>query len=98
MTGYENGEFGLTDSINREQLVAMMYRYAQEKNYDLTANNDLNSFPDKDSISPYALSAIQWAVGAGVISGEGDGIINPQGNSSRAACAQIMMNFMNKFS
>ena len=98
LTGYENGEFGLTDSINREQLVAMMYRYAQEKNYDLTANNDLNSFPDKNSISPYALSAIQWAVGAGVISGEADGIINPQGNSSRAACAQIMMNFMNKFS
>lgn len=95
MTGYDNGEFGIPDEITREQLVTMMHRYAVKKEYDGGNVSDLKTFADKDSVSGFALQAVQWAVGNGIISGEGDtGLLNPAGSANRSHCAKIITQFM----
>lgn len=92
--GYENGKFGPADHITREQVAVMLYRYASGLNEcDVTVSSDLSSFPDKDHVSTFALEAVQWAVGAGLITGNADGTIDPQGSASRAVCAALMQRF-----
>lgn len=89
VTGYENGLFGTSDQITREQMALMLYRYAQYLGRDVSVISDLSQFPDKNKVSGFAQQAMQWAVGIGVISGDG-GNINPQGNASRAHCATML--------
>ena len=91
--GYANGYFGPADNITREQMAVMMYRFAKYKEYDISASNDLSSFPDQSSVSAFSKDAMKWAVGAGLISGS-QGNLLPQGNASRAECATIIMRFM----
>ena len=63
------------------------------ENYSLTASGDLSAFRDASAISGYAESAMGWAVGSSLISGKGDGILDPAGTATRAEVAQILMNF-----
>ena len=93
VTGYTNGTFGPQEDITREQMATIMYRYAKFKNYDVSAYNDLSSFPDSSKVSGFANEAVCWAVGAGLISGD-QGKINPRNQANRAQCATIMMRFM----
>lgn len=89
--GYSNGNFGPNDAITREQLVTIIYRYAKLKNYDVNASNDLTPFTDAGNVSDYAKAAMQWAVGAGLISGKGNGLLDPHGSATRAELAAILM-------
>ncbi len=67
--GYGTGVFGPWDPITREQMAAILHRYAQFKNYDLSASDSLKMFSDVKSVSSWALEAVKWAVGAGLIEG-----------------------------
>ena len=94
VTGYGNGKFGPNDAITREQFAAILYRYAQYKKYDVSVGENTNilSFEDAQSISSYAIPAIQWACGAGVMNGS-NGYLTPKSGATRAQAAQLLMNF-----
>lgn len=96
ITGYSNGNFGPADFINREQIATMMYRYAKFMEYDISNKADITKYPDNMEVSSFAKEAIEWAVGAGLITGD-QGKINPQGNANRAECAAILSRFMEKY-
>lgn len=93
ITGYENGMFGPSDSITREQIATIMYRYAKYKGYDTSQRGDLSGFPDAGSVSGFATEAVKWAAATSLITGD-QGNINPQGAASRAHCATIVTRFM----
>jgi len=88
-----NGRFMPNDPITREQLAAILYRYAAYKGYDThTVQTGLNSFADVGKVSAYAAGPMQWAVGAGLINGV-DGNLLPQGQATRAQTAAILHRF-----
>lgn len=94
--GYGNGLFGTNDPITREQFAAMLYRFAQEQGYDVSIGENTNilSYTDVADLSEYAISAMQWAVGAGIINGTGDGsTLSPQGQATRAQVAVILTRY-----
>ncbi len=96
--GYKDtGMFGAGDPITREQMAAMMYRYAKYKEYTLTASFDLGSFPDGSAADGNIREQLEWAVGAKLITGnqhEGSpNTLDPQGWTTRAACAAIIDRF-----
>ena len=100
VTGYGNGAFGTNDPITREQFAAMLWRYAQMREYDVSMGEDTNilSYTDVSNVSEYAISAMQWAVGAGIITGTGDGsTLTPKGEASRAQAAVMLMRFCEKY-
>ena len=69
VNGYDNGNFGPMDPITREQMAAILYRYAQFKGYDTKSSGDISAFADSAQVSSYAVEAMKWAVGQGLISG-----------------------------
>ena len=94
--GYGGGVFGPDDPITREQLAVMLHRYAQHEGYDVSIGEDTNilSYADAFTVSEYAVSALQWACGAGIINGTGDGsTLTPQGEATRAQAAMVLMRF-----
>ena len=94
--GYGGGVFGPDDPITREQLAVMLHRYAQHEGCDVSIGEDTNilSYADAFTVSEYAVSALQWACGAGIISGTGDGsTLTPQGGATRAQAATVLMRF-----
>lgn len=96
VSGYGEGAegmFGPNDSITREQLAAILYRYAEKKGLDVTVRGDLGAFVDAGSVSDYAVEPLRWAVGVGLISGMGDGSIAPGGKATRAQVATILMRY-----
>lgn len=78
--------------ITREQLAAILYRYARYCGFDVSVSNDVGAFKDAGSVSSYAMEAIKWANAAGLINGSG-GALRPQGNATRAEVAAILMRF-----
>ena len=78
--------------ITREQLAAMLYRYAKLKGYDVAASADISGYADASSVSSWAKDAMQWAVGSGLIQGSNNAL-TPQANASRAQIATILMRF-----
>ena len=96
ITGYENGAFGPGDLITREQMAVLLYRYVQYLGADTSNKNSLSHFPDARSVSPFAEEAMQWANAEGIITGNGDGTLAPTAFADRAACATMMMRFINK--
>jgi uncharacterized repeat protein (TIGR02543 family) len=90
--GYDNGKFGPEDDITREQMAVILYRYAQYKGYDVTAQGDLGTFNDGAETSDWAVEAMKWAVGSSLLQGYA-GNLNPTGTATRAEVAQILMNF-----
>lgn len=98
--GYGNGLFGTNDPITREQFAAMLYRFAQEQGYDVSIGENTNilSYTDVADLSEYAIPATQWAVGAGIINGTGDGsTLSPQGTATRAQLAVMLMRFCEEY-
>ena len=93
--GYSDGRFAPDDSITREQLVTMLWRYAKYKGQDVSAAADLSAYQDGDQVSPYAAAAIQWACGAGVVQGS-NGKLMPAATATRAEVAQILQNFVSE--
>lgn len=95
ISGYENGCFGPSDRITREQMATMMYRYARYQGKDITVKGDLNQFPDGNQVSGFAKESVEWCVGAGLIRGNGDnGMISPQDEVVRAICATIILRYV----
>lgn len=95
----ENGISDGTDMpgvITREQLVTMLYRYAQLKGYGMSARAELQDFADAESVSTWAQDAMQWAVSIGLIQGN-NGELNPAGSASRAETATIITRFVQNF-
>lgn len=91
--GNETGTFGPNNSITREQLAAVLYRYAARKGLDTTARGDLSVFTDQGAIQEYAVEPLSWAVGVGLINGMGDGTVLPGGNATRAQIATILTRY-----
>lgn len=96
VNGYDNGRFGPADRITREQLAAILYRYARLKGYNTASTGSLAGFTDGDKVSTYAAEALRWAVGAGVITGKDGNRLDPKGGASRAEAATILMRFYEK--
>lgn len=92
-TGYGDGTFQPTDSITRQEFAQMLYNYAKYKGYDLSAEGDLSTFPDANSIADWAEAAMRWANGNQLINGHDDGTIDAAGIGTRAQAASILMQF-----
>lgn len=93
VSGYGSGKFGPNDKVTREQLAAILYRYAQYKKYDVSGANSLDGYTDAQSVSSYAVPALQWACGAGVVTGKSGSKLDPKGNATRAEVAAMLMRF-----
>jgi len=93
--GYGNGNFGPNDPITREQLVTIMWRYAKYKGVDVSVGENTNilSYDDAESVSDWAMDAMQWAVGAGVVNGTTTTTLSPQDNANRAQIATIFQRY-----
>lgn len=89
VTGYDNGSFGPEDSLTREQLAVILYRYAGFPE----PTGSLDGFTDAASASDYAVDALRWAVGEGLLTGKDGGRLDPAGTASRAELAQILARF-----
>ena len=92
VTGYSDGSFQPNAPVTREQLAAILYRYARYKGYRVTASGDAAAFPDGDRVSAYAVDAVNWAVGTGLLQGS-DHMLAPNGGATRAQTATILMRF-----
>ena len=100
--GYDNGHFGPNDAVTREQMAAILYRYAQHKGYDVSAGKDTNilSFDDAFAVSEYAIPAMQWACGSGMVRGiaqKGGMLLAPRDTTTRAQTATLLMRFQSAF-
>ena len=84
------------NTISLEPLAAVLYRYAQYKGYDTAIGESTNilSYTDAESISEYAISAMQYAVGSGLMKGKTESTINPKDNATRAEIAAILQRFL----
>ncbi|WP_326910888.1 S-layer homology domain-containing protein [Sedimentibacter sp. MB31-C6] len=93
--GIGETKFGPNESITREQLATILFRYYLYKNNGaVDTGADLSEFEDTDLISPYALPAMQWAVKVGLIKGRGEITLAPKGNATRAETAVILQRFL----
>ncbi len=94
VNGVSDTEFAPGDDISREQLAAILYRYAACQGYDVSQRADLSGFGDASSISGYAQEALSWAHAQGLVLGFEDGSLRPQGTASRAQIAAVLMRFL----
>ena len=97
VTGYQNGKFGVSDKVTREQIVTFLYRYADYKGYDSDYSSNRENvvsrqYKDYKNVSGFAKQPILWAIEKGVISGKTSSTIAPQGNAQRCEVAKIMYN------
>ena len=95
-----NGKFDPTGKLTRQQMAAFFFRYADVMGMDTTARGDISAMVNADKVSGYAKEPVEWAVGAGLISGSevtvnGNKVkdLNPRGNTTRAQVATILMRF-----
>ena len=91
--GVENNHFDPTGSLTREQMATVLYRYAQYKGADVSASGDLSGFADSANVSAWAVDAVKWAVGSGLVNGVEGNALAPQGTSTRAQTAAILARF-----
>ena len=94
--GYDENHFAPGDNITREQIAAIMHRYAAYKQYDVSVGENTNilSYDDCASVSEYAIPAIQYAVGSGLIKGKTETTLNPKDSATRAEIASILCRFI----
>ena len=99
VNGVSETEFAPSGYITREQMAVMMFRYAKMKGYDVSCGEETNilSYEDFAEISEYAVSALQYAVGAGLMSGKSNTTINPKDTATRAETAAVLMRFLEKY-
>ena len=91
--GYSDTVFAPDDTVTREQLATILYRYAEYKEYDVSAKGDLTTFADGSTVSTWAADGMTWAVGAQLITGKDGGKLDPTGTATRAEVATILMRF-----
>ncbi len=93
VSGIDATTFAPNNAITREQMAAILYRYAQFKGYDVSAKADLSVYTDATQVSTYATDAMAWANGAQLITGTSQATLTPAGNATRAQVATILMRF-----
>ena len=91
--GYDDGRFGPEDPVTREQLAALLYRYARHQGYDISGHANLSGYADAAQVSSYAQTAMAWAVDAGLLSGRTQTTLAPGGTATRAELAVILERF-----
>lgn len=91
--GYSDEKFAPNEPVTREQMAAILYRYAQFKSISTDETGDLSQFTDSDSISEWAKNSVDWAIGKGLLTGKGNGILDPTGNATRAEVAAMLQRF-----
>ena len=95
VSGYDDGRFGPEDPVTREQLAALLYRYAQDNGMDVTQGGmAVREYSDYESISDYARPAMQWAVNAQIMKGTSSDTLSPAGTATRAQAASLMQRFL----
>ena len=94
VVGYGDGRFGPSDTVTREQMATILYRYAQYKGYTTSDTGSLDRYADADQVSDWAQSAMVWANVNGLITGNTATTIHPLGYASRAEVATILMRFL----
>lgn len=97
IAGYGNGKFGPHDPLTREQLVSVLYNYAIFMNYDTSKLSELDAFTDADAVSDWAVEAIRWAVGNGIVAGMGNDLIAPETGATRAQFAAMMQRYVTTY-
>ncbi len=85
--------FAPDEPVTREQIAAILYRYAQFKGIETDEIGDLSQFTDADQISDWAQNNVGWAIGKGLLTGKGDGVLDPLGNATRAEIAAMLQRF-----
>ena len=96
VTGTESDKFEPDTPVSREQMATILYRYVQAKGDDVSVGEEANilSYADAASVSEYAVPAMQWACGGGLINGTDNNRLAPQNNATRAEVATILMRFL----
>ena len=97
VNGITSTTFAPNGSITREQIAAILYRYANYKKYDTTARISLNAYTDAGQISTYAREAMSWAVAAGLVNGRTASTLVPQGTATRAEVATLLMRLAGEY-
>lgn len=93
VNGVSENEFAPNDNLTREQMAAIIYRYIKFKGKDVSVGENTNilSYTDAESVSEYAVEAICYAVGSGLMKGDSETTLNPSGTATRAETATIIM-------
>ncbi len=91
--GYENGTFGQYDEITREQMAAILYRFAKYQGRGVSAFKELSAYADSGRVSSWAREAMSWACAEGLIAGVGEARLDPSGKATRAQMATILMRY-----
>ena len=86
-----------TNTMTRQQMITMLYRYAQLKGYAVTGGKSISGFPDAGSVASYAREAMAWGVGNGIVGGTSAGLLNPTGTASRAHFAVFLYRFCSHY-
>lgn len=93
VNGYGGGVFGVNDSITRQQLAAVLYRYASLKGVDTSAAADISAYADAKAVAAWAETPMSWSVAKGIITGSGEKTLAPAGAATRAQTAAILTRF-----
>ena len=88
--GYSDSVFAPDDLVTREQMAAMIYRYAKYRGYDMSGSASISGFADAGDVSEWALAAVKWAVDVEIISGMSESTLVPGGTATRAQCASMI--------
>ena len=96
MSGYNAETFGAADNVTRQQMAVTLRQYANLKEQLKDGTADLSTFTDGDKVATWAAEAMQWALGNGLLSGKGEGILDPGGVAKQSEAAALMMNFCEK--
>lgn len=92
-SGVNSGKFKADDLITREQLAVILHRFAKYEGKNFTTQGEIIGYSDYNNISNYALNGMKWAVGVGIIKGNGNGTLVPQGNATRAETSAMIMRY-----
>ena len=95
VSGYADGTFGPDNAITREQLAAILYRYATFCGYAVTASAEISRFADAGTVGSYALTAMKWASAEGLINGSGSNLV-PKAQATRAQVAAIIHRYLER--
>ncbi len=98
VAGRDGGRFDPDTGVTRQELAAMLYRYADKVAHgDLSLSGTRPAFPDSHTVAPWAADGVRWALGAGLLNGMGDGTLSPLAAATRAQAAAITMRFAERF-
>lgn len=93
-TGYGDGRFGPDDPITRQELAAILWRFAQYRGYDVRANGTvMPDFTDREQIASWAGEAVSWAYSRGILTGKNSNRLDPTGRATRAEAAAMLTRF-----